>query len=105
MSEINMHANKPTRIEDNTETFSLIDGVFTVEEALELFKDLFSTKIQFHESRNFSALERFGYQHAKDQDRIAALKLAYEEIRKLLEKAESERKHLSVSADIKVNIV
>lgn len=64
--------------------FTLVDGVFTLEEARELLLSLYGTKIQFHETRNFSSLERFGYELEKDQSRIVALKLAREGIKKIL---------------------
>ena len=41
------------------ETFNLIDGVFSVDEAREILMNIFSTKIQFHEMKNLSSEERF----------------------------------------------
>lgn len=45
----------------NTEKkYSLIDGDFTPKQAEEILRDLYTSKIQFHQMKNFSSIERFG---------------------------------------------
>ena len=42
------------------ENISLIEGNFNKQEAREVLLNIFSTKLQFHELRNFSSKERLG---------------------------------------------
>jgi hypothetical protein len=102
MSNISNDSLTKAIFNDVAEKFTLIEGVFTADEATELLLNLYGTKIQFHENRNFSSMERFGYQMEKDQSRITALKLAREELKKLLNEAVKDGSQLSVVAKIEV---
>jgi hypothetical protein len=39
----------------NKQNFKLIDGEFSQTEAMEVLNNVFSGKIQFHQSKNFSS--------------------------------------------------
>lgn len=43
--------------------YKLIEGSFSDEEAKDVLKNFFESKIHFHEMRNFSSEERFGHKH------------------------------------------
>ena len=63
-----------------TETLTMIDGNFTYDEAKEVLMNMFSSKINFHNMKNWSSEERFGKYDEIAQLRIPALR---KEIKKL----------------------
>ena len=53
-----------------TENLTLIEGIFLAEEARDILINIFSTKINFHELKNFSSLEKHGKEDKTAQKRI-----------------------------------
>lgn len=90
--------NKPEKL-------TLIEGEFLFEEAKDILVNIFSTKIQFHEMKNFSSKERFGKEDTIAQKRIPLLKKELEKLQEILSDAKAKNKKLLVSAHIDISLV
>ncbi|MDI1316211.1 hypothetical protein [Flavobacterium sp.] len=84
----------------NSQTFKLIDGDFSAEESLEIIRNVFSSKIQFHQMKNFSSQERFGYDDKTAMIRIPQLKKSLDEIIKLIESTEMKGPQFEIKSDV-----
>jgi hypothetical protein len=89
---------------ENRKSHFLIDGTFNAKESLEILKNLFKSKIQFHSLKNFSSQERFGISH-KSEHRIEELTDTWADIKALIEKYEDENVTFEIQADIKIKAV
>lgn len=89
---------------NKTEKLTLIEGTFSNEEVKEILMNLFSTKIDFHELKNFSSIERFGEVDATAQKRIPQLKQEVEKLTKLLAEANTSKKQITINSEIKISI-
>jgi len=87
------------------EKLQLIEGRFSGEEAKEILRNIFSTKIHFHEMKNFSSKERFGKEDATAKLRIPALKKELEKVDQIIQEAIQNNRHLSISSEIKLTLV
>jgi hypothetical protein len=89
---------------NKTEKLTLIEGTFSNEEAKEILMNLFSAKIDFHELKNFSSIERFGEVDATAQKRIPQLKQEVEKLTKLLAEANTSKKQITINSEIILSI-
>ena len=89
----------------SNETFNLIDGVFSTDEAREILMNIFSTKIQFHEMKNLSSEERFGEQDTVAKKRIPQLKMELEKLEKIISEAKSGTKKFEITSAINIILV
>lgn len=89
----------------NTDTLTLIDGQFNTEEAREILLNVFNAKIQFHELRNFSVMERFGHPDPTAQQRVPALRKSLQEALAIVAHAGKQNKRLRVYADVQINLI
>lgn len=89
---------------NKTEKLTLIEGTFSNEEVKEILMNLFSTKIDFHELKNFSSIERFGEVDATAQKRIPQLKQEVEKLTKLLAEANTSKKRITINSEIILSI-
>ncbi|MBL7872454.1 MAG: hypothetical protein JNM78_12630 [Cyclobacteriaceae bacterium] len=87
----------------NSETLTLIDGLFNSAEAKELLATMISSKINFHNIKNWSSQERFGKNDEIAQKRIPELKKDMEKLQAILSEARANNKKLLVSS--KINII
>lgn len=85
-----------------TESFNLIAGQFTEEEAKDIIMQVFLKKINFHERKDFSSLERYGKGDKKAQERILVLKREMERANEVIASSKAKNKILSISAEIKI---
>jgi hypothetical protein len=83
---------------------NLIDGNFSDEEAREILMAIFSSKINFHELKNFSSQDRFGKNDAIAQKRIGELKISLEIIKEMIAEAKKTNKRLIISSDINLKL-
>ena len=83
----------------------LIQGSFSDEEAKDVLKNFFESKIHFHEMRNFSSEERFGHKDAIAVKRIPELKEASEEVLKIVQQAKLTNKRLLINASVQITII
>ena len=89
----------------SSETFNLIDGVFSTDEAREILINIFSTKIQFHEMKNLSSEERFGEQDIVAKKRIPQLKMELEKLEKIISETKSGPKKFAITSEINIILV
>jgi hypothetical protein len=87
----------------NKETFTLIDGNFSNEEAKEILMNIISTKIHFHEKRDFSSQERFGKKDEIAQRRIPELKESLNIINEKIAEAKSQNKKLLINSELTIS--
>lgn len=87
------------------ETYDLIRGDFTPEEALEVVNDLFLKKINFHNAQSFSQMVRFGTKDPARERRIKELKLAQEKARELIQEAKESGKSIRVNSSISIELI
>lgn len=80
----------------------LIDGEFAPADAKEILKNVFSSKIQFHEMRNFSLKERFGKKDEAAIKRISELQMTLEKILQIVSEAETSNEALTIKAEISI---
>jgi len=88
-----------------TAALNLIEGQFATDEAKEILMNIFLTKIQFHEMRNFSSQERLGKDDEVAVKRIPALKKSLAQLEEILIKANTDNKLLKIHADIHISFV
>ncbi len=82
--------------------FKLVEGTFSPEDAQEILLNLFSTKINFHQLKNFSAQERFGKDDALAQKRMPQLTRSIELLKQIIDKAKSKNKRLIVGSEVNI---
>jgi hypothetical protein len=85
---------------DKNQNLTLIDGEFAPTDAKEILKNVFWSKMQFHEMRNFSLKERLGKEDQNAVNRIVELKKSLEKILAIVSEAEANNETLSIQAEI-----
>jgi len=85
--------------------YKLIEGTFSDQEAKDILKNFFESKINFHEMRNFSSEERFGHKDAMAVKRIPELKQASKDILEIVQQAKLGNKRLLINANVQISIV
>lgn len=86
------------------EELTLIEGGFSVSEAKEILNSIFSSKINFHNIKNWSSQERFGKDDAIAQKRIPALKNEMKKLEEILAEAKANNKKLVISSEIRISL-
>lgn len=87
------------------EKLSLIEGDFSFDEAKEILMSMFSSKINFHNIKNWSSQERFGKDDAIAQKRIPALRNDMKKLEGILSEAKAKNKKLVVSSEINISLL
>ncbi len=87
----------------NTKELSLIDGKFSPQDARELLVSLFSSKLKFHQIKNFSSQERFGKEDALAVKKIPVLKKNIELLLKIIQEAEIQKKQLQIKSVVEIS--
>lgn len=90
-----------------TENIVLVKGTFTPGEAQELLLALLNSKINFHNTKDFSSRERFGRPDANSQERLKHLKAARERVISTfseLMKQDSEAKSVTLNSVIEITV-
>lgn len=89
----------------NTEKLNLIEGDFSYEEANEILSNMFSSKINFHNIKNWSSQERFQKDDEIAQKRIPALKIEMAKLQTILSEAKANNKRLVVNSEINITLL
>jgi hypothetical protein len=89
----------------NKKLFKLIDGNFSTKEGRELLRNLFTSKIHFHQMKSFSSQERFGKDDETALKRTPQLKDSLEKILKMIELAEKQGQQLEINSSVIVRFV
>jgi|688.fasta_scaffold2154592_1 hypothetical protein len=87
-----------------TEVITLIDGDFDEKEAKEILVNIFSSKINFHQVKNFSSQEKYGKVDAHAEKRIIALKKGLERALEILLEAQKNNNRLTINAEVNITI-
>jgi hypothetical protein len=90
---------------ETKETFHLIGGTLSADDAMEIIDDLYAKSINFYEIKSYSELIRYEVKEKATLEQIAGLKKAREEARKLLQEAKEAGKSLRVSSGISITII
>jgi len=85
-------------------SFDLIRGEYTAEEAREILLYLLNKKINFHEIRIISDLERLGEINPESEIRIERLRKARESVRSFIKQAEGTHKLLKITSVTQMEI-
>lgn len=87
------------------DTLILIDGKFDHDEAKGILMNIFSTKIQFHELKNFSSQERLGKDDETAKKRIPQLKHSMYKLDIILAEAKANKKKMVVKSEITITFI
>lgn len=90
---------------NKSKTITLIDGHFSSDDAFELLRNLYSSKIQFHQLKNFSSLERFGKEDEIAVKRIPELKESLEAILTLMKEMPSGENRIEIKSAVKISLL
>ena len=93
--------NKMNKIEKLT----LIEGDFIFDEAKEILVSIFSSKINFHNIKNWSSQERFGKDDEIAQKRIPALRNEMKKLEEILLEAKAQNKKLMITSQINISLL
>ena len=85
------------------QTFTLIDGKFSVEEAEDILTMLFNYKIDYHNKEDFSNHIRFNTVLSHSKKRIVELTEARDQMKKMLENLKPEFSQLIIQSSIKIS--
>lgn len=88
-----------------SKTISLIDGHFSSEDAFELLRNLYSSKIQFHQLKNFSSMERFGKEDKIALERIPKLKESLETISTIMKEIAEGDSEIEIKSVVNINFL
>jgi hypothetical protein len=89
---------------NDTEKLVLIDGIFSHGDAKEILLNIFSSKINFHNIKNWSSQERYGKEDEIAQKRVPALKSEMQKLQELLLLAKAGNKKLIVRSEINITL-
>lgn len=83
---------------------SLINGVYSTEEAKEILMNIFASKIQFHELKNLRSIVTRDTEDEASTSRVLQLKHAVNQFNELLKQAEENNLELSIQSSIQINL-
>lgn len=87
------------------ETLKLINGEFTAEQAREILTNVITTKIHFHQMKNFSSLERFSKEDEIAMTRLPELKRELKRALAFLQTPEFSNKKIQIQSEIKISVI
>lgn len=87
------------------ETLKLINGEFTAEQAREILTNVITTKIHFHQMKNFSSLERFSKEDEIAMTRLPELKRGLKRALAFLQTPEFSNKKIQIQSEIKISVI
>jgi hypothetical protein len=89
---------------NNKEIITLIDGDFDDREAKEILLNIFSSKINFHQVKNFSSQEKHGKVDAQAAKRIIELKSGLERALVIILQAQKNNNRLTIHTEVDITI-
>ena len=87
------------------ETLTIIDEIFTSDEAKDVIMNLFSSKLNYHQIKNWSSQEKFGKNDVIAQEKIPALKNEMKRFEEILLEAKANNKKLVISSEINIELL
>lgn len=89
---------------EKNEKLNLINGSFSQEEAKEILLNMITSKINYHDMKSWSSMERFGKSDATSEKRIIELKNEMIKLETILKRVEKSDKKLLINSDIFISI-
>jgi hypothetical protein len=83
---------------------SLINGVYSSEEAKEILMNVFASKIQFHELKNLRSIVTRDTEDEISTLRVRQLKHAVDQFNELLKQAEENNLELAIQSSIQISL-
>ena len=90
---------------NKSKTITLIDGCFSSDDALELLRNLYLSKIQFHQLKNFSSMERFGKEDEMVVKRIGQLTESLEYISTIMKEEAIGENKIEIKSVVNINFL
>jgi hypothetical protein len=87
-----------------TKDFKLVEGTYSSEESMEILMNLFNSKINFHELKIFSAMERRGIDDKFSKKRINELNKCIKEIAAFVKKAEKNKQNIVIQSIVNLSV-
>ena len=88
----------------NSEDLKLIDGTFLPTEAKEILTNIFSSKIQFHTTKNFSNQVRFGKEDTVSVNRIPELNKSLEYVFEIIRQAQKNNQSICIHSVVSITL-
>jgi DNA-directed RNA polymerase subunit F len=88
---------------ENNNKVTLIDGTFSIAEAKDVLINMFTMKINFHQQKNVSHIERFGKPDEAAKEKVSFLKSELAKLEACIEKADSDNATLKVTSAIHID--
>jgi len=85
---------------NDTQSYKLVTGEFSVEEARHILFSLVESKIGFHRIKNLSHKERLGTADGFSEKRAVELEQIKTELQALIDRMEASNGRLSINCDI-----
>lgn len=82
----------------------LVDGTFSAKDSKEILLNIFSSKIHFHQLKNFSSQELNGVDNKIAMKRIPQLQKCMETILKTMTSAEKKGKKVTIKSEVFLTI-
>ena len=86
-------------------SINLIDGIFTTEEAKEILTNLYNSKINFHNMKNFSHQERYGNAHSASLARIQSLRISLQKVLDAIREAEKNNQMIKINSAVEIGFM
>jgi hypothetical protein len=83
---------------------SLINGIYSSEEAKEILMNVFASKIQFHELKNLRSIVTNDTEDPSSVLRVRQLRQAIEQFNELLKQAEESNLELSIHSSLEITL-
>ncbi len=90
---------------ESYQKFKLIEGKFSTKESREILQSIFTSKMKFHQMKNFSSQEHFAKDDLIALERIQQLKESLNEIFKMIEYAQKSGNKLQIKSQIEISMI
>ena len=89
----------------NTKKLKIIDGKYSFDEAKDILMNMFLSKINFHNIKNWSSQERYGKMDETAQVRIPELRNEIQKLNEILNEAKVNNKKLVIHSEISISMI
>ena len=90
---------------ENSNKVTLIDGTFSVAEAKDVLFNMFTMKINFHQQKNISHIERFGTPDDNSKAKVEFLKAEMAKLETIITGATDKNVSLKVTSAIHIEYI
>ena len=89
----------------STKSLKIIDGNYTFEDAKDILMNMFLSKINFHNIKNWSSQERFGKPDETAKIRVPELRNEMQKLEEILKEAKTKNKKLIIHSEINISMI